>query len=89
MKPKSRFTQDVLATIHKDRILGIRAGSDSDHRIIGIWAVVVKGGVFVRSYQMRPGGWWKTFLEDPLEKYSSPGANAESKSVRCWREVRR
>ena len=65
MKPKSHFTDDAIATINKDRILGIRAGQDSDHRVIGIWAVVVDGRVFVRSYTMKPGGWWRTFLEDP------------------------
>jgi len=65
MKPKTRFREDILGTIHKDRILGIRAGSDSDHRVIGIWAVVVDGRVFVRSYTMKPRSWWWTFLEDP------------------------
>ena len=65
MKPKSRFTDDAIATINKDKILGIRAGRDLDHRVIGIWAVVVDGRVFVRSYTMKPGGWWRTFLEDP------------------------
>ncbi len=65
MKPKSHFTDDVIATINKDRILGIRAGKESHHRVIGIWAVVGDGRVFVRSYTMKPGGWWRTFLEDP------------------------
>ena len=65
MKPKSHFTDDAIATINKDKILGIRAGRDLDHRVIGIWAVVVDGRVFVRSYTMKPGGWWCTFLEDP------------------------
>jgi len=65
MKPKSRFSEEVIAALHKDRIVGIRAGSHSDHRVIGIWVVVVEGRVFVRSYTMKPGGWWRTFLEDP------------------------
>lgn len=65
MKPKQPFSEDILATIHKDRILGIRAGSDSDHRVIGVWVVVVDGRVFVRSYTMKTGGWWRTFLKDP------------------------
>lgn len=65
MNPKSHFTADAIVTINKDRILGIRAGQDSHHRVIGIWAVVVDGRVFVRSYTMKPGGWWRTFLEDP------------------------
>ena len=65
MKPKPHFTDKIIAAIHKDKILGIRAGSDSDHRVIGIWVVVVDGRVFVRSYTMKPVGWWRTFLEDP------------------------
>ncbi|HZM22633.1 MAG TPA: DUF2255 family protein, partial [Anaerolineales bacterium] len=65
MKPKPRFSEEVIATIHKDRILGIRAGRNSDHRVIGIWVVVVNRRVFVRSYTMKPGGWWRMFLEDP------------------------
>ena len=65
MKRNKGFSEEVLATIHKDRIIGIRAGSDSDHRVIGIWVVMVDGRVFIRSYTMKPGGWWRTFLEDP------------------------
>jgi hypothetical protein len=63
MKPKSSFPDSVLESIRKEKIIGIRAGSI--HRIIGIWAVVVEGRVFVRSYSMKPRSWWRTFLEDP------------------------
>lgn len=59
------FSDAILGTIRKERILGIRAGSDSTHRVIGIWAVVVEGRVFVRSWSMKPRSWWRTFLEDP------------------------
>ena len=65
MKSQSRFPDAILARIHKDRILGIRAGKDSTHRVIGIWAVVVKGRVFVRSYQLKSGGWWQALVKDP------------------------
>lgn len=65
MKPKRGFSKEIITTIHKDRILGIRAGSNSDHRVIGVWVVVVDGRVFVRSYTMKPDGWWRTFVEDP------------------------
>ena len=65
MKPKPRFSEEVIAIIHKDRIIGIRAGSKSDHRVVGVWIVVVEDRVFVRSYTMKPGGWWRTLLEDP------------------------
>ncbi|NOT04830.1 MAG: DUF2255 family protein [Anaerolineales bacterium] len=65
MKPKKYFTASVLAAIQKEKILGIRAGTDSTHRVIGIWSVVVEGRVFVRSWSMKPRSWWRTFLEDP------------------------
>jgi hypothetical protein len=60
-----RFTRPVLSAIHASKILGVRAGFRSDHRFIGIWAVVVDGRVFARSWTSKPGGWYRTFLEDP------------------------
>ena len=65
MKPETRFPEDVLTTLHKEKILGIRAGTNSSHRVIGIWVLVVEGRVFVRSWSMSPRSWWRTFLEDP------------------------
>jgi hypothetical protein len=65
MKPRQRFPDDILAAIQKEKILGIRAGTNSTHRVIGIWAVVVERRVFVRSWSMKPRSWWRTFLEDP------------------------
>jgi hypothetical protein len=62
---KKKFSKETLAQIQKDKIFGIRAGTNSTHRIIGIWAVVVQGRVFVRSYSMKPRSWWRTLLEDP------------------------
>jgi len=65
MKSKNHFTEEILAIIHKEKILGIRAGKEPTHRVIGIWAVVVEGRVFVRSWSLKPRSWWRTFLEDP------------------------
>jgi hypothetical protein len=62
---KKNFTKLVLDSIQKEKILGIRAGSDPNHRVIGIWVVVVEGRVFVRSWSMKPRSWWRTFVEDP------------------------
>lgn len=60
-----RFSRPILAAIDEGKILRIRAGARSDHRFIGIWAVVVDGRVFARSWTRKPGGWYRTFLEDP------------------------
>lgn len=65
MKSRNRFPDEVLESIRKEKIIGIRAGSDSTHRVIGIWAVVVERRVFVRSWSMKPRSWWRSFLEDP------------------------
>jgi hypothetical protein len=64
MKTKRRFTDDILAAIRDGKRLGIRAGTQP-HRIIGIWAVVVEGRVFVRSWSLKPRSWYRTFLEEP------------------------
>jgi hypothetical protein len=56
----------VVAAIDTAKILGIRAGARSDHRFVGVWPVVVNGRVFVRSWTVKPEGWYRTFLADPL-----------------------
>jgi hypothetical protein len=66
MKSKKQFPAGIIKRIHADKILGIRAGTKSKHRVIGIWAVVVDGRVYVRSYRLKPGGWWRTLVDDPL-----------------------
>jgi hypothetical protein len=59
-----RFPARVVDAVDEAKILGIRAGK-GDHRIIGIWAVVVDGRIFVRSWGLKESGWYKTFLEEP------------------------
>lgn len=63
-RANKQFAVDIVAAIDERKILGIRAGMQP-HRIIGIWAVVVEGRVFVRSWEMKRSGWFHTFLEDP------------------------
>jgi len=64
MKTKRRFPKGIAAAIRDGKILGIRAGT-KPHRVIGIWAVVVEGRVFVRSWSLKPRSWYRTFLEEP------------------------
>lgn len=63
---RRRLAAKVVAAIDAARVLGIRAGLRSDHRFIGIWAVVVQGRVFARSWTAKRTGWYCTLLEDPL-----------------------
>jgi hypothetical protein len=64
MAASNRFSKAIVSAIRDGKILGIRAGT-KPHRIIGIWAVVVEGRVFVRSYSLKPRSWYRTFLEEP------------------------
>ena len=55
-----------MSAVNDSKILGVRAGARSDHRFTGVWVVVVDGRVFARSWTLKPGGWYRSFLEDPL-----------------------
>ena len=55
----------MVAAIDASKILGVRAGYRSGHRFIGVWPVVIGGRVFARSWSLNPGGWYRTFLDDP------------------------
>ena len=63
--PKT-FSKPIVAAIDAAQILGVKAGADADHKFIGVWPVVVKGRVYARSWTLSPGGWYRTFLDDPL-----------------------
>jgi len=61
-----RFSKAVVAAFDAAKIFGIRAGAKSDHRFTGAWPVVVNGRMYARSWTLTKGGWYRTFLEDPL-----------------------
>ena len=81
MKTKRRFTGKMLSAIRDGKILGIRAGT-GPHRFIGIWAVVVEGRVFVRSWGLSPRSWYRTFLEDPRGAVSIGSRKIAVRAVR-------
>jgi hypothetical protein len=64
MKTDSHFSDDTLSVLRESTSLRIRAGN-RQHRFIGIWAVVVNDRVFVRSWSVKPNGWYRTFLKEP------------------------
>src|SRR5438128_7912608 len=91
MKTKRGFPQAILDAIRASHILGIRAGA-KPHRIIGIWAVVVEGRVFVRSWSLKPRSWYRTFLEEPrgaiqVEGHEIPVRAVFTRSERLKDEV--
>ena len=65
MSPARRLSKPVMAALAKDKILGIRAGSDGDHRFIGVWFVVIDGRLFIRSWGLERRSWYTAFCEDP------------------------
>jgi hypothetical protein len=64
MRTRRRFAAGIVAAIRDAKMLRIRAGTQP-HRFIGVWAVVVEGRVFVRSWSLKPRSWYRTFLEEP------------------------
>jgi len=64
MKKKRGFPDEIVSAIDESSFVRIRAGTEP-HRFIGIWAVVVKKRVFVRSWSVKPRSWWRTFLLEP------------------------
>ena len=61
--PASRFGTRRLAELEKAKILGVRAGTE--HRYTGVWPVVLEGRLFVRSWNDKPTGWYRAFIEKP------------------------
>jgi len=59
------FPKTILAAIAGVSFLKVRAGL-GPHEFRAIWAVVVQERVFVRSWSVKPGGWYRTFLKEPL-----------------------
>ena len=64
LKPKRQFSGAILTVLRESKYLRIRAG-EGEHRLIGIWLVVVKDRVFVRSWSVKPNGWYRTFRKEP------------------------
>ncbi len=64
MKANRRFSDDLLAVLQKNNSLRLRAGTGT-HRFIGIWFVLADDRVVVRSWSVKPDGWYRTFLSDP------------------------
>ncbi len=81
MNPKRGFSDRILTLIRDDEMLAIRAGTDQ-HRFIGIWAVVVEGRVFVRSWSLKPRSWHRTFLEEPRGAIKVGGREISVRAVR-------
>jgi hypothetical protein len=54
---------DLVPAVRDAWSVGIRVGS-RPHRFIRIWAVVVGGRVFARSWSLTPGGWYRALVAE-------------------------
>jgi hypothetical protein len=63
MKAESHFSDDTLSLLRESKGLRIQAGA-APHRFIGIWAVVVEDRLFVRSWSVKPNGWYRTLRKE-------------------------
>ncbi len=80
------FAPDVIAAVRDDWSIAIRTGS-KPHRFIRVWAVVVRGRVFVRSWSLRPRGWYRTLLVQPSGAVRVGGKELSFRAVRIRGEA--
>ena len=66
-----RFHDADLRALEEAKILGVRSGDA--HRFTSVWVVVVEGRVIVRSWNDKPTGWYRAFLEQPRGAISVGG----------------
>jgi hypothetical protein len=77
---RRRFAPKTVAAIRDGQVVGIRAGTQP-HRFIGIWAVVVEGRVFVRSWSVKQRSWFRTFREEPRGTVTVDGREIPVRAV--------
>src|SRR6476469_2300458 len=63
MTAARHFSPATIAALDRAKILGVRAGTE--HKYTAVWVVVVQGRVFVRSWNDKPTGWYRAFLDQP------------------------
>ncbi len=85
MPGNHRLPRDLVAAVRDSKVVGIRAGT-RPHRFIGIWAVVVEGRVFVRSWSLKPRSWYRTFLAEPRGALQVSGREVPVRAVRTRSE---
>jgi hypothetical protein len=81
MKSQRRFSEAVLQSVRDLHVVGLRAGT-GPHRFIALWAVVVEGRVFVRSWGVKEGGWYRTLLAEPCGTLEINGRQIPVRAIR-------
>ncbi len=73
------FPPTILVRFEATKYLYIRSGA---HRLVPIWVVVVDGRVIVRSWNDKPGGWYRAFLSHPSGVVRLEGNEVPIRAVR-------
>jgi hypothetical protein len=66
--------------------VAIKIGS-KPHRFIRIWAVVVDGRIYARSWSLSPGGWYRTLFTEKHGVLQVAGKTAPFRAVRARGEA--
>ncbi len=85
LKRRKRFADEVLDVFQKSKALRLRAGT-GDHRFIGIWFVLVKDRLFVRSWSVKANGWYRTFVTEPRGRIQIGDLESAVRAVRIRSE---
>src|SRR5260370_29062370 len=85
MRASRRFSDDAIGALRETKGLRIRAGTGA-HRFIGIWFVIVKDRVFVRSWSVKPNGWYRVFLKEPRGTIKTADGEIANRSARIKSE---
>jgi len=80
------LSRRIVDAIDRSLMLRVQAGAQSDHRFIGIWAVVADGRVFARSWMQKPDGWYRTFLKYPQVRIQVADFDLAVRAVRIRSE---
>jgi hypothetical protein len=74
MSTSRGFPARVIEALEKSMILGVRSGDE--HRFTGVWVVVWKGRVFARSWNDKPTGWHRAFMQQKLGAIQVPNGRS-------------
>jgi hypothetical protein len=80
-RPVAPGRSRLVGAVRDSWSVAIKIGS-KPHRFIRIWAVVVGGRIYARSWSLSPGGWYRTLVADKHGLLQISGKTAPFRAVR-------
>jgi hypothetical protein len=80
-RPAEAKAQAIVAAARGASSVAIRAGS-GPRRSTRIWAVVVRGRIYVRSWSLSPGGWYRALAAEKTGLVQVGGKTSAFRAVR-------